>query len=278
MPKIPLTFRIFRGDDLIRTETLTQSPIKIGKLSSSHLRLEDDESVSRMHAVIEVTSGNDITIIDLGSTKGTIVNGKKINKASLQDGDIILLGDTKIVLSIGDAEVAATPGESVEEHTAVSEAPKVASPVPAPPPAHAPPAHAPPPPVLPPAAAARPHAPPPPPAPAPPPVNVPPPARMMVPTASPLATASTVAEQAHFGGDASADLHGRRAIEVAAMLTDSVVAVKHLTNPRTGKISTMTWGLFGVGTVSLLFAAGTFLKGVSVASDNKEAYHQWVDV
>src|SRR5512144_1140269 len=105
-PKVPLTFRIFRGDDLVRTETLTQSPIKIGKLSSSHLRLEDDDSVSRMHAVIEVTSPTDITIIDLGSTKGTIVNGKKINKASLQDGDIILLGDTKIVLSLGDVEAA----------------------------------------------------------------------------------------------------------------------------------------------------------------------------
>src|SRR5215470_1022944 len=121
MPKIPLTFRIFRGDDLIRTETLTQSPIKIGKLSSSHLRLEDDESVSRMHAVIEVTSASDITIIDLGSTKGTIVNGKKINKASLQDGDIILLGDTKIVLSVGEEESAASDED--EEPTAVAETP-----------------------------------------------------------------------------------------------------------------------------------------------------------
>src|SRR5262252_8025362 len=105
-PKVPLTFRIFRGDDLVRTETLTQSPIKVGKLSSSHLRLEDDETVSRMHAVIEVNGPGDITIIDLGSTKGTVVNGKKINKAALQDGDIIQLGETKLVLSIGDAEAA----------------------------------------------------------------------------------------------------------------------------------------------------------------------------
>src|SRR5215475_7635971 len=199
MPKIPLTFRIFRGDDLIRTETLTQSPIKIGKLSSSHLRLEDDESVSRMHAVIEVTSGNDITIIDLGSTKGTIVNGKKINKASLQDGDIILLGDTKIVLSVGEVEAAAD-----DEPTAVAEAPKAAAPAPAPPPTPAPP-------VLPPAAppvAARPAAPPPPVVPSPA-VNVPPPARMAVPAAAPppSVAATAVAEQAHFGGDASADLH-----------------------------------------------------------------------
>src|SRR5687768_17420635 len=137
--KVPLTFRLFRGDDLIRTETLTQSPIKIGKLSSSHLRLEDDESVSRMHAVIEVTSPTDITIIDLGSTKGTIVNGKKINKASLQDGDIILLGDTKIVLSVGEVEAAAGAGAGDdEEPTKVTAAPK--APEPATPPAPLPPA------------------------------------------------------------------------------------------------------------------------------------------
>jgi pSer/pThr/pTyr-binding forkhead associated (FHA) protein len=267
-PKVPLTFRIFRGDDLVRTETLTQSPIKIGKLSSSHLRLEDDESVSRMHAVIEVTSPTDITIIDLGSNKGTIVNGKKINKASLQDGDIIMLGDTKVVLSVGEAEASA-PGED-DEPTAVAEPPRAAAPAPAPAAAPLPPP--------PPAAAASPA----PPTPAPPvlpkapPIVVPPPARMAAPPVA--VSARSVAEQAHFGGDASSDLHGRRAIEVAAMLTDSVVAVKHLTNPNTGKVSAMTWGLFGVGTVSLLLAAGTFLKGVSVASDNKEAYHQWVDI
>ena len=67
--KIPLTFRIHKGDELLREETLSQPVIKVGKLSSSHLRL-DDESVSRMHAVIEVSAADDISIIDLGSTKG----------------------------------------------------------------------------------------------------------------------------------------------------------------------------------------------------------------
>jgi TonB family protein len=107
--KVPITFQIYKGEELLRTETLTQDIIKVGKLQSSHLRIEDD-NVSRMHAVIEVTSPTEIFIIDLGSTAGTIVNGKKVNKTQLQSGDEVVLGDTRVVVQIGAAqEVAATP-------------------------------------------------------------------------------------------------------------------------------------------------------------------------
>src|SRR4029453_3746650 len=102
---VPLTFQIFKGDSLVRTETLTQDIIKIGKLSSSHLRI-DDESVSRMHAVIEIAGPGEIYIIDLGSTKGTLVNGQKINKCKLQSGDPIVLGATTVKVAIGDAVAA----------------------------------------------------------------------------------------------------------------------------------------------------------------------------
>ncbi len=102
MSKVPLTFSIYKGDELERTETLTQDIIKVGKLPSSHLRIEDD-NVSRMHAVIEVTGPDEIFIIDLGSAAGTIVNGKKVNKTQLQSGDEVVLGDTRVVVEIGGA-------------------------------------------------------------------------------------------------------------------------------------------------------------------------------
>ena len=51
--KVPLKFEIYKGDELVREEVLNQDVIKVGKLASSHLRI-DDETVSRMHAVIEV--------------------------------------------------------------------------------------------------------------------------------------------------------------------------------------------------------------------------------
>src|SRR6478752_1845280 len=106
---VPLTFEIYRidpkGDQYVRTETLTQDIIKVGKLSSSHLRI-DDEAVSRMHAVIEIAGPGEIYIIDLGSTKGTLVNGQKVNKTKLQSGDQIILGGTKLVVTVGEPVAA----------------------------------------------------------------------------------------------------------------------------------------------------------------------------
>ncbi len=97
-----LTFRIFRGDQFLREERLSLSVIKLGKISSSHLKL-DDETVSRMHAVIEVNGPGDVHIIDVGSSRGTFVNGQKVNKAKLQSGDTIVVGDTRIEFAIGSA-------------------------------------------------------------------------------------------------------------------------------------------------------------------------------
>src|SRR5262245_4419298 len=107
---VPLTFEIYKGDQLVRTETLTQDIIKIGKLSSSHLRIDDDD-ISRMHAVIEITSPTEIHIIDLGSSKGTVVNGQKGTKTKIAACDTVLLGAVKLVVTIGEPVAAAAPEE-----------------------------------------------------------------------------------------------------------------------------------------------------------------------
>src|ERR1700712_1746345 len=103
--KVPLKFDIYKGDELIREEVLNQDVIKVGKLASSHLRI-DDETVSRMHPVIEVTRADDVHIIDLGSTRGTLVNGERINKARLQSGDEIMFGESRVIVSFLEAEMS----------------------------------------------------------------------------------------------------------------------------------------------------------------------------
>ena len=100
---VPLTFQVYKGEQLIQTTTLTQDIIKVGKLSSSHLRI-DDESVSRMHAVIEVTGPSEISIVDLGSEGGTLVNGQKVNKQQLQSGDELVFGAVRVVVAIGEPQ------------------------------------------------------------------------------------------------------------------------------------------------------------------------------
>ncbi|MDD9946993.1 MAG: TonB family protein [Myxococcales bacterium] len=97
---VPITFHIFHGDQVVRSETLEQDVIKIGKLESSHLRI-DDEGVSRMHSVVEVSGPGEVYIIDLGSASGTIVNGQKVNKTKLESGDQLQFGGTRVAVEIG---------------------------------------------------------------------------------------------------------------------------------------------------------------------------------
>lgn len=150
-----MTFRIYQGDELVRTEELQQEIIKVGVHPSSHLRIDDD-TVSRMHAVIEVTGPDEIFIIDLGSASGTIVNGKKVNKTKLESGDEIQLGDTKVVVEIGAAgasdDADAGAEEAADEPAAAAPPPPAAAakaPVPPPNPFAAPAAGVKPPPAAP---------------------------------------------------------------------------------------------------------------------------------
>src|SRR5579864_4468623 len=101
--KVALTFALYQGDQLVRRDTIAQDIVKVGKDPRSHLRV-DDELASRMHAVIEVGSPADITLIDLGNEPGTLVNGQRVNKCKVRPGDQIQIGSTLIVLE--NAEVA----------------------------------------------------------------------------------------------------------------------------------------------------------------------------
>jgi len=110
--KVTLTFALYRGDQLVRREAVTQDIVKVGKDPKSHLRVDDDLA-SRMHAVIEVASIDDITLIDLGNEPGTVVNGARVNKCKVHPGDQIQVGGTLIVLEnaevASDAAAAAPP-------------------------------------------------------------------------------------------------------------------------------------------------------------------------
>jgi pSer/pThr/pTyr-binding forkhead associated (FHA) protein len=76
--------------------------IIIGRSSDLDMVLVED-MVSRKHAKI-TTDDQVVTIQDLGSTNGTFVNGEKVRKADLKDGDRILIGTSIIKIVFVDGE------------------------------------------------------------------------------------------------------------------------------------------------------------------------------
>jgi hypothetical protein len=73
--------------------------VVIGRSSELDMVLVED-MVSRRHAKISVTD-DEISIQDLGSTNGTFVNGEKVTRAKLNEGDRVLIGTSiiKVVAS-----------------------------------------------------------------------------------------------------------------------------------------------------------------------------------
>src|SRR5947209_12480981 len=106
--KVALTFALYQGDSLVRRDTIAQDIVKVGKDPRSHLRVDDDLA-SRMHAVIEVASPADITLIDLGNEPGTLVNGQRVNKCKIRPGDQVQIGSTLIQLEAAEAAGAGVP-------------------------------------------------------------------------------------------------------------------------------------------------------------------------
>src|SRR3954467_2079766 len=76
--------------------------IIIGRSSDLDMVLVED-MVSRKHAKI-TTDESVVTIQGLGSTNGTFVNGEKVRKADLKDGDRILIGTSIIKIVFVDGE------------------------------------------------------------------------------------------------------------------------------------------------------------------------------
>jgi pSer/pThr/pTyr-binding forkhead associated (FHA) protein len=84
--------------------------IIIGRSSELDMVLVED-MVSRKHAKI-TTDDKSVTIQDLGSTNGTFVNGEKIRKVELKDGDRILIGTSIVKLVFVDGETTNSLSET----------------------------------------------------------------------------------------------------------------------------------------------------------------------
>ena len=85
------------------TIELSRDLTVVGRKEDCDLRL-DHKSISKFHCVI-VRMENTLLLRDLGSTNGTMVNGKRIRRATLKNNDRLNIANLpfKVQISIGNA-------------------------------------------------------------------------------------------------------------------------------------------------------------------------------
>jgi hypothetical protein len=98
-----LLYRDGAGDQRIFPLPVAAGHLTLGRGAVNDLRLDWDESVSRVHAEL-VRLGGEWTLVDDGlSRNGSYLNAERLSgRRRLRDGDILRLGDTSIVYHAPD--------------------------------------------------------------------------------------------------------------------------------------------------------------------------------
>jgi len=86
-----------------RRHPIVGDRLQLGRHSDNEVRLADS-SISRHHAEIRRGGDGRFTITDLDSMNGVYVNDRRIKTATLEDGDLIELGDIGLRFSAGGDE------------------------------------------------------------------------------------------------------------------------------------------------------------------------------
>jgi transcriptional regulator with GAF, ATPase, and Fis domain len=79
---------------------LPAGEVSIGRDSSNHL-WAPDPALSRRHCVV-VASGEQVSIRDLGSRNGTLINGVPIEQQQMRHGDQIYIGDSVLLFLLNE--------------------------------------------------------------------------------------------------------------------------------------------------------------------------------
>src|SRR5258706_13478616 len=108
---------------VLKEHTLGKERTLIGRKPHNDIQI-DNLAVSGEHAAI-ITILNDSFVEDLGSTNGTMVNGKPIKKHFLQNNDVIEIGKHKLKYFTEQA-AAAAGGTADFEKTMIIRSPKAA--------------------------------------------------------------------------------------------------------------------------------------------------------
>jgi ABC-type multidrug transport system ATPase subunit len=92
---------------------------RIGRAADNDLALENDPRASRYHAEMR-RDGGKAEIVDLNSHNGTFVNGRRINRVTITDGDVVAIGNHVFRFQHGTLEEFVQTDEANLDVAAVS--------------------------------------------------------------------------------------------------------------------------------------------------------------
>jgi pSer/pThr/pTyr-binding forkhead associated (FHA) protein len=88
-----VTKKLVLSDGTRERELHLVGRIVVGRDPSCEIS-HDDSLLSRRHAEF-VTSGNTVSVRDLGSRNGVFVNSVRVDRQQLQQGDLLTIGETQ---------------------------------------------------------------------------------------------------------------------------------------------------------------------------------------
>lgn len=94
-PPTGTPYLLVPGDAGKRRVDLSAELTRVGRSSEADVRLPDT-GVSRLHAELR-RLGDEVVLVDLGSTNGTTLNGQRVQEGRLRDGDRIGVGSSSLV-------------------------------------------------------------------------------------------------------------------------------------------------------------------------------------
>ncbi|MFN9721384.1 MAG: FHA domain-containing protein [Planctomycetota bacterium] len=74
-------------------------PLTIGRSHRADVTI-NDQLLSRIHCEIRLSADGGFEIVDHESTNLTIVNQQDVTEAKLRTGDVILIGDTELLVEV----------------------------------------------------------------------------------------------------------------------------------------------------------------------------------
>jgi len=107
-------YLVFSEGDELRVVALVGDWTRIGRSTAADIRF-DDPTVSRRHALI-IREGDALKLVDDSSLNGIFVDGKRIERYRLTDGDNFLIGRYRmnfVSVTGGLADTLAVPSDSL---------------------------------------------------------------------------------------------------------------------------------------------------------------------